>query len=176
MKLANLLGGSMILVAFVVVGCSQGPDDSPGVAQGPTIDGSKFVLADEPQGAAEVIAARDSARDAEEVVVVGRIGGSHQPWVEGVAAFSIVDSSLEACSDVPGDECRTPWDYCCVTPQLKSSTALVKLVDADGQVVKSDARGLLHLKELQTVVVRGQAQRDDAGNLTVLATGVHVRE
>ena len=32
------------------------------------------------------------------------------------------------------------------------------------------------LQELQTVVVQGRAKRDDKGNLTILATGIFVRE
>ena len=39
----------------------------------------------------------------------------------------------------------------------------------------ADARELLNVKELTTVVVTGKAQRDDAGNLTILATGVYVK-
>ena len=96
------------------------------------------------------------------------------PWVEGRAAFSIVDNSLKACSDIPGDMCKKPWDYCCETPKLPSSTALIKVVGEDGNLVKADARKLLGVKELSTVVVRGKAQRDDTGNLTVLATGIYV--
>ena len=42
--------------------------------------------------------------------------------------------------------------------------------------MKEDARKLLDVKELSTVVVQGKAQRDDAGNLTVLATGVYVKK
>ena len=111
-----------------------------------------------------------------EIGAVGRIGGSTNPWVEGRASFEIVDSTLKACSDIPGDTCKTPWDYCCQTDKLPKSKALVKVVDASGTPVKSDARELLKLKELQTVVVRGKAKRDDAGNLTVLASGVYVRK
>jgi hypothetical protein len=107
---------------------------------------------------------------------VGRIGGSENPWIEGRAAFSIVDNSLKACSDIPGDNCPRPWDYCCQTDQLPTATALVKLVDESGELVKTDARKLLQLKELATVVVQGKAQRDEAGNLTVLADGIYVRK
>ena len=44
-----------------------------------------------------------------------------------------------------------------------------------GSVVRHDARATFGLKELQTVVIRGTAERDDAGNLTVLATGMFVK-
>jgi hypothetical protein len=53
--------------------------------------------------------------------------------------------------------------------------ATVKVVDGDGQTVKGDARQLLGLKELNTVVVKGRARRDEAGNLTVLASGLYRR-
>jgi hypothetical protein len=52
----------------------------------------------------------------------------------------------------------------------------VKVVGDGGELVKEDAKRLLGVNELDTVVVRGKASRDDAGNLTVLATGIHVRK
>ncbi len=39
-----------------------------------------------------------------------------------------------------------------------------------------DARKLLGVKELTTIVVQGIAQRDDANNLTILASGVFVKK
>ncbi|MDP6554629.1 MAG: hypothetical protein QGF59_06925 [Pirellulaceae bacterium] len=42
--------------------------------------------------------------------------------------------------------------------------------------MKADARELLKVKELSTVVVKGKAQRDDAGNLTVVASGVFMKK
>jgi hypothetical protein len=119
---------------------------------------------------------RKEARDGDEVVVVGRIGGDARPWVEGRAAFWIVDPALPSCRETKDDTCPTPWDYCC-TPkeQLRKSIATVKVVDGQGQTVPVDARQLLGLKELQMVVVHGRAKRDDKGNLTVLADGLYVR-
>ena len=40
--------------------------------------------------------------------------------------------------------------------------------------MKKDARELLKVKELSTVVIKGKAKRDADGNLTVLANGVYV--
>jgi hypothetical protein len=140
------------------------------------IDASRYVLISEPEDAQEVIAVRESARDDEEVVVVGRIGGGENPWIEGRAAFSIVDNSLKACSDIPGDGCPIPWDYCCETHNLPTASVLVTVVDQNGDMVKADARALLKAKELSTVVVKGKAKRDRDGNLLVLASGVYVKE
>ena len=142
----------------------------------PSVDGSKYLLSAEPVGAQDVIAVREAAGDGDDVLIVGRIGGAEDPWTEDFAAFTIVDNSLKACSDIPGDECPIPWDYCCEMKRLRQSKALVKVVDDQGDLVKADARQLLNVKELSTVIVKGKAKRDDAGNLTVLATGVFVKQ
>lgn len=136
---------------------------------------TEVLLTSEPAGAQEVIQTRKSAKNDEEVVLVGRIGGSENPWIDGRAAFSIVDNSLKACSDKPGDGCDKPWDYCCETDKLPTAMALIKVVDEEGKLINTDARKLFNLKELQTVVVKGKTQRDDAGNLTILASGIFVR-
>jgi hypothetical protein len=53
--------------------------------------------------------------------------------------------------------------------------ATIKFVDDQGQTIATDARDLLGVKELQRVTVRGRAKRDEAGNLTVLASGIHIQ-
>jgi hypothetical protein len=167
---------------LVTAGCTQQPgggslESAPSEAVDSTtvLDATEYLLDVEPAGALSVIDARQSVQDGEDVLVAGRIGGSVSPWVEGRAAFSIVDSTLKACSDIPGDNCETPWDYCCETHNLPSATAMVKIVDDRGSVLKGDVRTLLGVRGLSTVVVQGKAVRDEAGNLTILATGVHVR-
>lgn len=169
----------LALAVSTAIGCSTSNEAGSGAEPGSTstaIDGSQFVLSEEPADASNVIAARENVKDGEEVVLVGRIGGSGNPWIEGRAAFSVVDESLQACSDIPGDECPAPWDYCCETDKLPSATTLVKFVDEKGDLIKADAKQLLNVKELSTVVVKGTAKRDDAGNLTVLADGVYVKQ
>ncbi len=52
---------------------------------------------------------------------------------------------------------------------------MVKVVDENGSLVKADARELLKVKELTTVVVKGKAQRDDTGILTILGRGVYLK-
>ncbi len=135
----------------------------------------KFVVKEEPKGAANVIATREKAKDKDEVVVVGRIGGRTNPWVKGAAAFSIVDTSVKACNELPGDTCPTPWDFCCES-NLPTKTLFVTLVDEkSGQTIKQDARELLKLRELQTVVVQGKARRDKNGNVSIAASKVFIR-
>src|SRR5262245_47846656 len=73
-------------------------------------EGDAYKLTEAPKDAAEVLAARKNAKDQDQVVVVGRIGGRKNPWIKGTAAFSIVDRSKRACNEIPGDTCKTPWD------------------------------------------------------------------
>ena len=168
---------ALLTLTVLLTGCAQeSPTPAPATSSTAPADGTPYLLDAEPEGAGEVIAVRNDAGDGDDVVIVGRIGGSENPWIEDRAAFSIVDNSLKACSDIPGDTCPIPWDYCCETPKLPDATALIKVVNGDGNPVETDARRLLNVKELSTVVVQGKAQRDDAGNLTVLATGIFVRQ
>lgn len=162
----------------LMMGCSTEPSAPTGKATAIAKEAAElkgFLLSAEPTGALSVVAARRDIRDGDEIVLVGRIGGSEVPWVEGRAAFTIVDESLKPCNEKADDACKTPWDYCCDLDVLPQSTATVKFVDAGGKLLSPDARTLFGLNELQTVVVRGKAKRDAEGNLTVLASGLYAR-
>lgn len=171
MKVFHTVASVVALFLSVAAGCSQAekPVASTDAAASP------YRLKAEPASPRGVKAARADAKNDEEVTLVGRIGGDVDPWVEGQAAFMLVDTALKPCNENADDGCTTPWDYCCDTDVLPASKAMVKVVDATGKTVAVDARKLLGVKELKTVVVRGRAKRDDAGNLTVLAGGVFVR-
>lgn len=98
---------------LVIVGCSRQQTASTAPTTAATsIDGSRYLLSTEPQGTIDVIKAREEVQDRDDVVVVGRIGGSENPWVDGRAAFSIVDTSLESCLECGSADCPKPWDYC----------------------------------------------------------------
>jgi hypothetical protein len=166
-----------LLTLFLAIGCNEAPKPvATTAAPVSEADKAKYLLAEEPAGAKAVQVVRQEAKDGDDVVIVGRIGGETKPWVEGKAAFWIVDASVKSCLQMEGENCATPWDYCC-TPkeELRQAMATVKVVDDQGRTVAADARQLLGVKELQTVVARGQARRDDHGNLTVLAKGLYVR-
>lgn len=168
------------LACGVLSGCAQqhgSTDDSSqsDVAQMSGPEGAHYLLDDEPVGVRQVSQIREESADGDDVVVVGRIGGSTNPWVEGRAAFYLVDQSLQACCDIPGDNCPKPWDYCCETDRLPTHTVFVKLVDEQGELVRTDAKSLLGVKELSTVVVQGKAQHDNANNVTVLAERIFIK-
>jgi hypothetical protein len=170
---------SLVSCLLALPGCSQESSTTTPQASNSAsaVDGSKYLLDTEPEDVKGVIKVREEAKDQDDVVIVGRIGGSEVPWIEGMAAFTIVDPLTKHCGELGDDGCPKPWDFCWGDrKKLSSSTALIKVVDENGSPVKADARGLLNVKELTTVVVKGKAQRDDAGNLTILATGVYVKK
>ena len=132
--------------------------------------GKQHVLAAERTPSKGVTAIRKEAKAGDEVVVVGRVGGSSKPLTEGEAVFLLVDLSLE-----PGN-CECPWDYCETSrKELAAGRLSVKFVGADGKTVANGARGMFGIKELSTVVIRGKVQRDDKDNVIVLANGIFVR-
>ena len=169
---------SMILrcaVAAVAAAMLQQANTFASDAKSDSAVHDKYFLNEEPKDAQTVIDTREKAKDKDDVVVVGRIGGRKNPWVKGAAAFSIVDPSLKACSERPGDTCPTPWDYCCEADLSKATVFVTVVDDKTGKTLKEDAREALKLRELDTVVVKGKAQRDKKGNLTIAASKLFVR-
>lgn len=109
----NLLLLSLVSGLLALPGCSAESSTAPSTSNpSSAVDGSKYLLGSEPDGAVGVIKAREETKDQDDVVIVGRIGGSESPWVDGRAAFSIVDVSLKSCAEVGSDDCPKPWDYC----------------------------------------------------------------
>ena len=166
------------LVLVLAAGCTQqgNPSGSAADKHGANEKG-QYLLTQEPAGAKGVKDVRKEAKDGDEVVVVGRIGGSVKPFVEGRVAFTMVDPSIKACSERAEDPCETPWDFCCEAKEdLAQATILVKLVDKEGKPVPEDAQKFLGLKPLQTLIVRGRAKRDaEGGSTAILADGLYVR-
>ena len=173
---------SLVLLCSLAVsntGCGESSSNAGGISATSvtpvSIDGSKYVLAEEPDDAIGVIAARESAQDGEPIVVVGRIGGAANPWIEGRAAFTLLDASkLIVAEGVDSGENEMCTGDCCATERA-GCTMLVKVVDESGRVLAADSRKLFGLAANDMVVVRGTVSKDESGNVAVLADGVHVR-
>lgn len=167
---------SLCTVPFVGCGGGAAADADTRAANRLPVDAAKYVLAEEPDGAVGVIAARAEAKHGEPIIVVGRIGGSANPWVEGRAAFMLLDASVVVVANgtesAPGEVCM---DDCCAIARAESTT-LVKVIDARGTVLSADARQLFGVTVGDMVVVQGKVNKDEAGNFVVLADGVHVRK
>ncbi len=172
----------LMMIAGLATGCGKdngGRGERPEVKiektvvssdPGATAEGKQFMLTGEPAGAKGVIEVRKQAKDGDDIVVKGRVGGSTKPFTEGRASFLIVDPSLP-----PTMECHMPWDYCEVPKaELAAARAVVKFVDGQGKTLQTGAKELFGIKELTPVVVKGKASRDEKGNLSVLASGIFV--
>lgn len=115
--------------------------------------------------------ARSTAPDGEEVTVEGRL----KDFVTGKAAFTMVDGGIKSCLE-EGDECATPWDYCCTAPgKLAENSATVKLIGADGKILDGNLKGVNSIDNLSTVVVTGKVEKDDRGNMTIAANKVYLK-
>ena len=170
----KVLNWMLLGLVAVAVGCNNASPTAQSGGTNMSVDGtSQFTLSVEPADAMPVGAARESVQNDDSVTLVGTIGGSMKPFVDGLVAFTIVDPKVPYCSG--DDTCPTPWDYCCTQDQVKENIATVKFVDQEGNLVEGDARKLLNVSELSTVVVQGKAKRDEQGNLTVTANKIFVR-
>lgn len=139
------------------------------------LDRSKYVLSEEPEGAIGVIAARESAHDGDSVVIVGRIGGAANPWIEGRAAFTMLDASksIVAQGTEPSSGQLCTGDCCAL--ERAACTILIKIVDEAGRVLVVDSREAFGLTSEDMVVVRGKISKDESGNVALLADGLHIR-
>ena len=172
---------AFVSLVALAAGCGSNGDSTPGPSGGEKpkpkadpsvqVEGKKLMLAAEPAGVKGVIAVRQEAKDGDEVIVAGQVGGSAKPFTEGRASFLLVDPTLK-----PTDECDCPWDFCGTSKKdLAAARLSVKFVDAEGKTLKNGARELFGIKELSGVVVKGKVSRDDEGNVIVVASGLFVR-
>lgn len=175
MKYAIVHAGLLTFVA-ALSGCGDASTSPEAVAAtSATINGAQFLLADEPDDAIGVIEARDTVEDGQPIVIVGRIGGAANPWIEGRAAFTLLDASMALVADgADNEEGEICLDDCCAEERGKCTT-LVKIVGSDGKLVAADSRKLLGVTEEDTVVIQGTASKDESGNFTVLGQRVFVR-
>lgn len=167
---------SLLSTALTGCGGSSSAEISSEAITPASFDGSKYVLTEEPDGAVGVIAARESAEDGDPIVVVGRIGGAANPWIEGRAAFTLLDASKSIVAEGTdsGDAELCTGDCCAL--ERAACTTLVKVVDETGRVLAIDSRQLFDIAANDMVVVRGIVNKDKSGNFVVLADGLHVRQ
>lgn len=166
-SLSSSLLRTVVVFTLSAGGCGRLPE-----ATNPTNSDSAYRLTAEPSGAMDVLDAKDQAKDGEPIVVVGRLGGGVNPWIDGRAAFLVVDERVvPACDE--GDQCAADCPDC--SQEMAAASAMVKFLGSDGKVLPVDARELLGVKDQDTVVIRGVANRDKAGNVSISADGIYVR-
>lgn len=147
------------------------------VAKAPLPSG--FFVEKQPESAKDVSEVRKTGtlKAGDEVVLRGRIGGSKEPFVAGRAVFTLMGRGIKACNENPDDKCSKPWDYCCETKEeILVNSVTVQVVDAKGQILRTDMKGRRGLKELSEMVVVGKVASADGKAVVVNATAVYTAQ
>ena len=138
---------SSLLIVVAVGGCKDSSTSTGAPATTPT-----WLVAAMPSGAIPVAEAKQSAREGDQIVVRGRIGGRRDPMNADVAVFVMIDPAIPHCKI---GVCKVPWDYCCETPEsITINSATVQLVGETGKPMKIDL-GRHALEPLDEIVVVG---------------------
>jgi hypothetical protein len=152
-------------LVLVTLACGKREAEKP-----PAVATVDLGLAADPGAALSVKEAKEKG-PGEEVVVVGRV----KEIVKGYATFNLIDASLDYCGQKPGSMTDdTPWDYCCETGEVRAAATLTVEVRGPGGKVRAGTMPSLRLLDL--VAVKGRLEKDEHGNVTVVATGWFRRE
>ena len=162
------------LLAFallIVAGCSESNSNpiNNQTQNSTQNEMASWVLTSEPQGAVSVTEAKSIAKEGDEIVIRGRIGGRPNPMDAASPVFTIVDLELEYCGQNTSDGCTSPWDYCCETPDtISTNSATIQVVSDDTVDLTSE------LEPLDEVILRGTVgPRTDERLLIIRANGVY---
>ena len=136
-----------------------------------------FFTTQAPPSPGQIHLLRTTAKPGDTVTLTGLIMGRERLFVEGAAAFILGDRSLlNPCDENPGDECKTPWDTCCNSPEEHQlGTATIQLTGPDGRVLKQGLKGVHGLTELSVVTLTGTVDKSSTPEAFIVnATQLHV--
>ena len=154
---------------LALAACGETQKEDP--PKGPTIP-EKYWAAEAPSGASDIAAARKAAKDGAEMTVIGLV----QDFSKTQSQFFVADRALIPCNEREGDNCPTPWDYCCEDkPKLQAGLLTVELRDGK-KLIKSSLEGFHGFTHLKEAIVKGKAEVDSSGNVVLVAHALHIRE
>lgn len=165
-----------LLAASFLSGCKEIKEVStPATDVDPAI--TTVFVTTEPSDAVTVSEARKTAKAGDTIAVVGKIAGAMHPFTEGFATAVVSDIALETCELIPGDNCETPWDACCVDKDIiKASRLTIQVVGEDSRPIAQSLKGVNGLTELDPIVVSGTvAEGSTAENLIVNVSSLYRR-
>lgn len=163
-----------LMLALLATACGEsghaGSGGSSNSSVGKAALPASFALSSEPVGAKGVGATIEGLAAPGPVVMRGRVG------IEGSdsAYFSLVDLSQKGCIEM-GDECPTPWDYCCTPADVLAKQSATVEFRVDGKLAAGSVLGVHGIDHLKEVVVTGEASKDAGGNVVVVASGIWVK-
>lgn len=154
---------AMLVLLVSAIGCARS-DPSPSASVDP-----RYLMSSAPASSIGVLDLKEKGKSGEQVAVTGRIGGGVKPWIEGRAAFLLVDHT----APWPSAECGPDCPHC--AQELAAASMVVKFVDDQGKTIAIDSRQLLGVKDEDEVVVNGVASRDEKGNVALMASSIFIK-
>ncbi|HEX5135427.1 MAG TPA: hypothetical protein VFY93_00515 [Planctomycetota bacterium] len=157
----------VIALSLVTFACGGKEEAKAPASAAPVVD---LALPADPGEALSVLEAKKKG-SGEEVLVVGRV----KDIVKGFSTFNLTDLSFKYCGEVPGSMTdKTPWDYCCdPADEVAAATLTVEARGPDGRPLRG---AMPSLRLLDLVVVKGRVEKDEHGNVTIIASGWFGRE
>ena len=136
-----------------------------------------YFTKNRPTEVPDLIKVKPTAKVGDQVSFLARVGGRPEPFVDGIAMFTVADPSLLSC-EVMGEEdhCPVPWDYCCEDSNaITMGMATVRFIGEAGDPIAANAKGAGGLAPLRFVVVEGTVgDRNDDGLFVVDADRIWV--
>jgi hypothetical protein len=166
-----------LTLPLAILGCGDtGGGPAPVAVATASVPAASFTK-NRPAEAPDLMSVKPTAKIGEAVTFLARVGGRDNPFVDGLAVFTVADPSLESC-ELMGDEdhCPIPWDYCCEERNaLVMGSATIRIVDADGVPYPASAQGASGLAPLRYVVIDGVvSDRNDDGLFVVDASRIWI--
>lgn len=173
-KMLWRISSVVVLACLALVACGeskevQGTDTNQNTEA--SLEG-RLILNAEPAGGVAIRGMKESVKDGEDVVIHGRI----KDFLGGFAGFTIVDEEMKHCAERHGDQCKTPWDYCCMDKNDMVACTVSVEVHEGGMPVKQSLNGMAGMNQLADVVVKGKATKSSDGNVIVVADGIFVKK
>lgn len=121
--------------------------------------------------------ARLAVSPGDTVTVTGWVMGNAQPFVNDRCVFVLGDPDIiTPCNLRPDSPCKTPWDTCCDEPDdIRLATAIIHVVDAEGQILNEGIEGVRGVDKLAKLKVTGSITKSASpNNLIINATAIDV--
>lgn len=165
--MSSFLRALCLVLPVLLVACGGETTTPAGTGGGGTSSSGPSVtdFLGDPGGAPIEVEAARALPGGSEVVVTGRV----KDFVTGFASFTLIDHRFTPCDEREDDECPTPWDYCCdPASEVAAGTVAIELRDG-ARPLRADLKGTHQFDHLVTAVVKGKTEKDEAGNVIVVA-------
>jgi hypothetical protein len=167
-----------LFLCLALGACNKPADEA---SSAPKLSLEPYFTAIAPPSPKSIHELRASAKPGDLVSLTGVVMGREEPFVNGRAAFVLADpDKVTACNKMAMDKdsCKTPWDACCDSPEVKKAGSVtVQILGADGRVLKQGIKGEHGLKELSHVSLTGTVDKTSTADVMVInATALHVMQ